>query len=67
MQNIMLLAREQGRHTCAQESWAVWHKSIEGRLQLPPELMFFCGMALGYRDEASAPIQNQLRASGTSA
>ncbi len=59
MENIMLLAREQGLHTCPQESWAIWHKSIEAYLQMPPELMFFCGMTLGYRDE-SAPI-NLLR------
>jgi nitroreductase len=59
MQNIMLLAREHGLHTCPQEAWAVWHKSIELFLGMPPELMLFCGMALGYRDEA-API-NRLR------
>lgn len=59
MQNIMLLAREQGLHTCPQESWAVWHKTIEANLQLPSNLMLFCGMALGYRDDA-API-NRLR------
>ena len=56
MQNIMLLAREQGLHTCPQEAWAVWHKSVESFLGMPPELMLFCGMALGYRDEA-APIR----------
>jgi nitroreductase len=61
MQNIMLLAREHGLHTCAQEAWAVWHKTIGEFLELPPHLMFFCGMALGYRDE-SAPI-NSLRTS----
>jgi nitroreductase len=59
MQNIMLLAREHGLHTCAQEAWAVWHKSIESYLAMPPQLMLFCGMALGFRDEA-API-NRLR------
>jgi nitroreductase len=59
MQNIMLLAREQGLHTCPQEAWAVWHKSIESFLGIPPELMFFCGMALGFSD-AAAPI-NSLR------
>lgn len=59
MQNIMLLAREHGLHTCAQEAWAVWHKSVESFLGIPSNLMFFCGMALGYRDE-SAPI-NRLR------
>jgi nitroreductase len=59
MQNIMLLARERGLHTCAQEAWAVWHKSVAEFLGMPPALMLFCGMALGYRDE-SAPI-NRLR------
>jgi nitroreductase len=59
MQNIMLLAREQGLHTCAQEAWAVWHKSVESYLNIPANQMFFCGMALGYSDE-SAPI-NRLR------
>ena len=55
MQSIMLLAREHGLHTCPQESWAGWHKLVGQFLEMPPELMLFCGMALGYRDE-SAPI-----------
>jgi nitroreductase len=55
MQNIMLLAREQGLNTCAQESWALWHKTVAEYLKMPAELMLFCGMALGYGDE-SAPI-----------
>lgn len=59
MQTIMLLAREHGLHTCAQEAWAAWHKTIAEFLELPPEVMLFCGMALGYMDE-SAPI-NSLR------
>lgn len=61
MQNIMLLAREHGLHTCAQEAWAVWHKTIGEFLELPPHLMFFCGMALGYRDESA--LINSLRTS----
>jgi nitroreductase len=59
MQTIMLLARERGLHTCAQEAWAVWHKTIAEFLRLPPEIMLFSGMALGYMDEG-API-NSLR------
>jgi nitroreductase len=59
MQNLMLLAREHGLHTCPQEAWAVWYKTVAEYLQLPAELMLFCGMALGYAD-ASAPI-NQVR------
>ena len=63
MQSIMLLAREQGLHTCPQESWAAWHKTVGEFLHMPPELMLFCGMALGHRDE-SAPI-NRLRTDRT--
>jgi len=59
MQNIMLLAREHGLHTCAQEAWAVWHKTVAQALSIPADHMLFCGMALGYRDE-TAPI-NTLR------
>jgi nitroreductase len=59
LQTVMLLAREHGLHTCAQEAWAVWHAAVSEFLALPPELMLFCGLALGYRDE-SAPI-NALR------
>jgi nitroreductase len=59
MQTVMLLAREYGLHTCAQEAWSVWNRTVAQFLQAPPELMLFSGMALGYRDE-SAPI-NSLR------
>ncbi|GFE89085.1 nitroreductase [Steroidobacter agaridevorans] len=59
MQTVMLLARERGLHTCAQEAWAIWHKTIAEFLRLPPDVMLFSGMALGYMDE-SAPI-NSLR------
>lgn len=59
MQSVMLLARAHGLHTCAQEAWSAWHRSVGEFLGLPPELMLFSGMALGYRDE-SAPI-NRLR------
>jgi len=55
MQTVMLLARERGLHTCAQEAWCVWHRTVGEFLGLPPELMLFAGMALGHRDE-SAPI-----------
>ena len=55
LQNIMLLARAHGLHTCAQEAWTNWHKTLTPFLQLPPEHILFCGIALGYADEA-API-----------
>jgi nitroreductase len=55
IQNIMLLARAHGLHTCAQEAWTSWHKTVSAFLKLPPEHILFCGIALGYADEA-API-----------
>lgn len=59
MQSIMLLAREHGLHTASQEAWAIWHKTLGEYLAIPPELMLFCGMAIGHADE-TAPI-NKLR------
>jgi len=59
MQSIMLLAREHGLHTCPQEAWAIWHKTVGEFVSIPPELMLFCGMGLGYMDETH-PI-NRLR------
>jgi nitroreductase len=64
IQNIMLLARERGLETCAQEAWAVWHGEVAEFLGVRTELMLFCGMALGYGDY-SAPI-NRLRTERTS-
>lgn len=60
MQTLMLLAREQGLATCPQEAWSAWHREVCEFVDAGPELMLFCGLALGYADE-SAPI-NRLRA-----
>lgn len=59
IQTIMLLAREEGLHTCAQESWSAWSPTLTEFLGIPDEHMVFCGLAIGYKDE-SAPI-NQWR------
>ena len=59
MQSIMLLIHEHGLHSCPQEAWAVWHKTVREFLGLRSELMLFCGMAIGYGDETAAI--NQLR------
>jgi nitroreductase len=57
MENVMLLAREHGLHTCPQEAWAVWHRIIREYLAIADNEMIFCGMAIGYADE-SAPINS---------
>ena len=59
MQTLMLLATERGLATCPQEVWAHWPATIADFLQLPPELMVFAGMALGYRDERA--VLNRFR------
>jgi len=57
MQSIMLLAREEGLHTCAQECWALMPQTVRSFLGIPDSMMFFCGMAVGYADEAQ-PINS---------
>jgi nitroreductase len=59
IQTLMMLAREQGLETCPQEAWSAWHKEVTEFVGAGPELMLFCGLALGYGDY-SAPI-NRLR------
>jgi len=51
----MLLARGHGLHSCAQEAWTSWHKTVSAFIKLAPEHILFCGIALGYAD-GGAPI-----------
>lgn len=50
LQTVMLVAREHRLHTCAQEAWAHWHGTVARHLAPPPDLMLFCGMAMGHMD-----------------
>ena len=59
LQSIMLVAREYGLHTCAQEAWAQFHPVIDAHLKPSADRILFCGMALGVMDE-DHPI-NSLR------
>ena len=59
LQSLMLMARQHGLHTCAQEAWGQWFVTVANHLNPPDELMLFCGVALGFMDE-TAPI-NRLR------
>jgi nitroreductase len=59
MQTVMLLAREHGLHTCAQEIWSLWPRTVAEFLKMPANQMLFAGMALGYAD-TSHPV-NTLR------
>jgi nitroreductase len=59
LQSVMLLLREQGLDSCAQECWAVYPKTITQFLGTPPERMLFTGMAIGWRNPEHTI--NQLR------
>ena len=51
LQTFMLLAREAGLDTCAQEAWAMKSKSVSEFLNISDSHMMFCGMAIGYRND----------------
>ena len=55
LQTVCLLARGHGLHTCPQQAWVSFHRTVREFLQLPDHLMIYSGMALGYADE-TAPI-----------
>lgn len=59
MQTVMLLAVEEGLHTCPQEAWSAFHDTVSGLLGLPDDQLFYCGMAIG-RADMDHPI-NQWR------
>ncbi|MGF1455590.1 MAG: nitroreductase [Alphaproteobacteria bacterium] len=55
LQTMMLLFQERGIDTCAQEAWSTYAKTVSDFVQAPEDLMLFCGLAIGYRDE-DAPV-----------
>jgi nitroreductase len=50
MQSVMTLARGYGLDTCPQAAFANYHAIIREQLDLAPEQLVACGMALGYAD-----------------
>ncbi len=58
LQNIMVAARAHGLDTCPQAAFTPFHRIIAEQLDLPPNEMLVCGMALGFADEAK--IENTL-------
>lgn len=57
LQTFMLLAKEIGLDTCAQEAWSMKQDSIRQFLKLDEEMILFCGMAVGYKNP-DAPIND---------
>ncbi len=73
MQNVMLLAREFGLHTCPQQSWQYVNRTVHRMLEIPEEEMVYCGTPLGYIDSkhpansiklGRAPVDSFTRFSG---
>lgn len=59
LQTLMLLLRERGLDSCAQECWSVYPKTVASVLNPPQELMLFSGMSIGHADP-DAPV-NRLK------
>lgn len=55
LQTIGLLLREEGLDCCYQEAWAVYSPQIREVVSIPDDHIFFCGVAIGYRDP-HAPV-----------
>ena len=59
LQTVMLLLREEGLDSCAQECWALYHRTISTFFDVPDEQMLFTGMSIGWKD-ADAPANRLL-------
>lgn len=55
LQTVCLLARGHGLHTCPQQAWVSFHRTVRDFLKLPDHLMIYSGMSLGHADDV-API-----------
>ncbi|MEU8234698.1 nitroreductase [Actinoplanes sp. NPDC048967] len=55
LQTVMLLLRAEHLHSCTQEVWAEYHRSVAEVVTPPPERMLFCGMSIGFADPAFTP------------
>ena len=54
MQSIALAALERGVSCCMQEAWASLRGTLRSHFKLAAHEMVYCGMALGYADQAAA-------------
>lgn len=57
LQTVMLMLREEGLDSCSQEIWALYGTYMRELLGIDDDHIFFCGMAIGYRDPEH-PINN---------
>jgi len=54
LQTVLLLLREEGLDSCAQEAWAIYQKQIREVVEIPDDHIFFCGVAIGWGDRHAA-------------
>lgn len=57
LQTVMLLLREEGLDSCAQEAWSAFGEPLRAAVDIPDDHIFFCGLSIGYRN-ADAPVNN---------
>jgi nitroreductase len=60
LQTIMLLLRGEGLDSCPQEYMGMYGRTIKAHLGLADDIMLFCGIAIGWRDDA-APVNHFAR------
>lgn len=58
LQNVMLLAREAGLHTCPQAAFCGYHRAIRRAVPLDESEIVVCGMSIGYADFSA--VENSL-------
>ncbi len=73
LQTIMLLLKEEGVDSCAQEAWSGHGATIRSHLGIGEEFILFCGLAIGYADPSAptngfathrAPLEETIRFEG---
>ena len=57
LQTVLLLLREEGLDSCAQEAWAVYQRQIREMVEIPDDHIFFCGVSIGWGDR-EAPVNS---------
>ena len=55
LDQLMLLAREKGLHTCPQAAFSRYQHVVRRELEIPDDQVVICGLALGHADPDAVP------------
>jgi nitroreductase len=55
LDQLMLLAREKGLHTCPQAAFSRYQHVVRRELRMPDDQIVICGLALGHADPDAVP------------